>query len=263
MSTRKVKAITEELCGHSVPASTISRINKRLDKTFTVFAGRELDEPMPYLTLDVRYEKVRESGVIRSQAVPIAIGIGGTGRWQHRDVRENRFVPWLPMAIRQRVAAGRGDRRVPGNARGAARRSASGVCATRQPTTRTCRAYARGSGQWDDADFARHTSSQIRSISWQAHHPNSACARVASPREMATSPDRRPTARPGDIENMEVVAHAGAVRGRVVAAVDLRARTPAERHLGDAWQQVRGSVPETVVSRRAILIPVIPLISTA
>ena len=80
VSTRKVKAITEELCGHSVSASTISRINKRLDKTLTAFAERELDEPMPYLILDARYEKVRENGVIRSQAVLIAIGIGWDGR---------------------------------------------------------------------------------------------------------------------------------------------------------------------------------------
>ena len=75
VSTRKVKAITEELCGHRVSASTISRINKRLDKTLTAFAERRLDEPMLYLILDARYEKVREGGVIRSQAVLIAIGI--------------------------------------------------------------------------------------------------------------------------------------------------------------------------------------------
>lgn len=31
VSTRKVKAITEELCGHSFSASTISAINKRLE----------------------------------------------------------------------------------------------------------------------------------------------------------------------------------------------------------------------------------------
>ena len=40
VSTRKVKRITEELCGHSVCASTISRINKRLDKSLTAFAER-------------------------------------------------------------------------------------------------------------------------------------------------------------------------------------------------------------------------------
>ena len=33
VSTRKVKAITEELCGHSFSASAISAINKRLDES--------------------------------------------------------------------------------------------------------------------------------------------------------------------------------------------------------------------------------------
>lgn len=45
VSTRKVKAITEELCGHSFSASTISAINKRLDESLTAFAQRRLDEP--------------------------------------------------------------------------------------------------------------------------------------------------------------------------------------------------------------------------
>ena len=76
VSTRKVKAITEELCGHSVSASSISSIDKRLDGMPTAFAERELDEPMPHVILDARYGKVRENGVIRSQAVLIAIGIG-------------------------------------------------------------------------------------------------------------------------------------------------------------------------------------------
>jgi putative transposase len=41
-----------------------------------------LDEVYPYLILDARYEKVRESGVIRSQAVLIAIGINWEGQRQ-------------------------------------------------------------------------------------------------------------------------------------------------------------------------------------
>ena len=42
--------------------------------------ARELDEPGAYLIVDARYEKVRKHGVIRSQAVLIAIGIGWDGR---------------------------------------------------------------------------------------------------------------------------------------------------------------------------------------
>jgi len=82
VSTRKVKAITEELCGHSFSASAISAVNKTLDESLDKFAKRRLEEPYPYLVLDARYEKVREDGVIRSQAVQIAIGINEEGRRQ-------------------------------------------------------------------------------------------------------------------------------------------------------------------------------------
>lgn len=80
VSTRKVKAITEELCGHEFSASAISRINEKLDEELAKFAGRKLEEEYPYVVLDARYEKVREDGVIRSQAVMVAIGINWDGR---------------------------------------------------------------------------------------------------------------------------------------------------------------------------------------
>ena len=92
VSTRKVKAVTEELCGHSFSASSISRINQTLDEELKKFAARRLEEEYPYLILDARYEKVREDGVIRSQAVMIAIGINWDGRrsilaWSWRTAR--------------------------------------------------------------------------------------------------------------------------------------------------------------------------------
>jgi transposase-like protein len=82
VSTRKVKAITEELCGHSFSASSISAINQPLDDGLAQFAGRRLAEAFPYLIVDARYERVREAGVIVSQAVLIAIGIDWDGRRQ-------------------------------------------------------------------------------------------------------------------------------------------------------------------------------------
>jgi len=92
VSTRKVKAVTEELCGHSFSASSISRINQTLDEELKKFATRRLEEEYPYLILDARYEKVREDGVIRSHAVMIAIGINWDGRrsilaWSWRTAR--------------------------------------------------------------------------------------------------------------------------------------------------------------------------------
>ena len=82
VSTRKVKAVTEELCGHAFSASAISAINKRLDEGLAAFAGRRLEEPFAYLILDARYEKVREAGIVGSRAVQVAVGIDREGRRQ-------------------------------------------------------------------------------------------------------------------------------------------------------------------------------------
>jgi putative transposase len=102
VSTRKVKAITEELCGHTFSAATISAINQTLDASLEKFAKRPLEEAYPYLILDARYEKVREDGVIRSQAVQIAIGINEEGRRQILAVelanRESR-TSWKDMLL--------------------------------------------------------------------------------------------------------------------------------------------------------------------
>lgn len=80
VSTRKVKAVTEELCGHAFSASTVSAINVKLDGELNQFASRRLDMEYPYVILDARYEKVRLDGVIRSQAVLVAIGVNWDGR---------------------------------------------------------------------------------------------------------------------------------------------------------------------------------------
>lgn len=105
VSTRKVKAITEELCGHAFSASAISAINKTLDESLRRFAERRLDEPYPYLIVDARYERVREAGVIQSQAVLIAIGINWEGRRQVLAVelanRESRSS-WRDFLVKLR-----------------------------------------------------------------------------------------------------------------------------------------------------------------
>lgn len=81
VSTRKVKAITEELCGHAFSASAVSAVNKTMDAELAAFMGRDLKETaFPYLILDARYEKVRAGGVIRSRAVQVAIGVDWEGR---------------------------------------------------------------------------------------------------------------------------------------------------------------------------------------
>jgi len=82
VSTRKVAAITEELCGHEFSASSISAITARLDGQLEEFSQRPLTEAFPYVILDARYERVREGGVIVSRAILIALGIDWEGRRQ-------------------------------------------------------------------------------------------------------------------------------------------------------------------------------------
>jgi putative transposase len=80
VSTRKVKEITEELCGHEFSSSAISRVTGKLDEELERFARRPLEEEYPYVVLDARYERIRQDGVISSQAVQVAIGINWEGR---------------------------------------------------------------------------------------------------------------------------------------------------------------------------------------
>ena len=111
VSTRKVKAVTEALCGHEFSASSISQINKTLDASLAAFAERRLSEAFPYLILDARYEKVREGGIIVSQAVLVAVAVDGDGRRQILGVdlanRESRSS-WRDflMGLKARGLAG-------------------------------------------------------------------------------------------------------------------------------------------------------------
>ena len=81
VSTRKVAAITQELCGHEFSASSISAITARLDEQLEQFSQR-FEESFLYVVLDARYEKVREGGTIESRAIQIALGIDWEGRRQ-------------------------------------------------------------------------------------------------------------------------------------------------------------------------------------
>jgi putative transposase len=82
VSTRKVAAITEELCGHEFSASSISTITARLDTQLAEFSQRPLKEAFPYMVVDARYERVREGGVIVSRAILVALGVDWEGRRQ-------------------------------------------------------------------------------------------------------------------------------------------------------------------------------------
>ena len=82
VSTRKVSRIVEELCGHEVSSSTVSRLTAQLDEELERWRQRPLGE-IPYLIFDARYEHVRHEGTVVDVALLIAIGITPEG---HRTV---------------------------------------------------------------------------------------------------------------------------------------------------------------------------------
>jgi transposase-like protein len=81
VSTRKVAAITEQLCGTSVSSTQVSRAASLLDEVLDAWRKRSLGEVI-YLYLDARYEKVRMDGQIRDAAILIASGVGKAGKRQ-------------------------------------------------------------------------------------------------------------------------------------------------------------------------------------
>ena len=79
VSTRKVTAIIEELCGLEVTSTQVSRAAAELDEQFDAWLNRPIGE-ITYLILDARYEKIRHDGAIRSCALLTAIGIDTDGK---------------------------------------------------------------------------------------------------------------------------------------------------------------------------------------
>lgn len=81
VSTRKVKAITEKLCGVEVSAEQVSRATAQLDEVLQEWRERPLGE-ITYLYVDAVYEKVRENSQVRDAAVLVATGITPEGERQ-------------------------------------------------------------------------------------------------------------------------------------------------------------------------------------
>jgi transposase-like protein len=81
VSTRKVAAITEELCGVSFSKSHVSALTGRLDGELAAWRTRPLTETSyPYLTVDARYEHVRIDGRVVSQGVLVVAGVRDDGQ---------------------------------------------------------------------------------------------------------------------------------------------------------------------------------------
>jgi putative transposase len=75
VSTRKVKDVTEELCGTSFSKSLVSSLASRLDSELEAWRNRRLEaQAYPYLFVDAHYEKVRVDSRVVSQGVLVVSG---------------------------------------------------------------------------------------------------------------------------------------------------------------------------------------------
>lgn len=79
VSTRRVEAITRELCGLNVTSTEVSRAAAKLDEMLEGWRTRPIYET-PYLILDARYEKVRHGGRVVSCAMLVAVGVDVLGK---------------------------------------------------------------------------------------------------------------------------------------------------------------------------------------
>ena len=80
VSTRKVREVTEELCGTSFSKSLISELAGNLDSELEAWRSRPLEaEAYPYLCVDARYEKVRVGSRIVSEGVLVVSAVRDDG----------------------------------------------------------------------------------------------------------------------------------------------------------------------------------------
>ncbi|MCA1740586.1 MAG: IS256 family transposase [Actinobacteria bacterium] len=80
LSTRKVKEVTEALCGTSFSKSLVSSLAGSLDAELEAWRRRPLEaKAYPYLLVDARYEKARVDGRVVSQGVLVVSGVRDDG----------------------------------------------------------------------------------------------------------------------------------------------------------------------------------------
>lgn len=87
VSTRKVNAIVDQLCGTTVSASEVSALTRKLDATLTTWRERRLAEvPYAALTVDAHIEQVRREGHVRATAALWVVGVTPEGYREHLGV---------------------------------------------------------------------------------------------------------------------------------------------------------------------------------
>ncbi len=79
ISTRKVSAVLEKMCGLEFSSADVSRASQALDQELERWRQRPLEQ-VEYLVVDARYEHVRVDGQVRSCAVLLATGVLANGK---------------------------------------------------------------------------------------------------------------------------------------------------------------------------------------
>ncbi|MCP4664831.1 MAG: IS256 family transposase [Deltaproteobacteria bacterium] len=82
VSTRKVTAVLEKLCGLEVSSSQVSSAAALLDEELEKWRTRKLGKT-PFVQVDARYEKVRRDGAVKNCAALVATGVLDDG---HRSI---------------------------------------------------------------------------------------------------------------------------------------------------------------------------------
>jgi putative transposase len=80
VSTRKVDRLVEQLGLQGMSKDRVSALCRQLDELVTAFRERPLEGAYPYLWLDAKQLKVRDSGHVRSKALVVAYAVHETGR---------------------------------------------------------------------------------------------------------------------------------------------------------------------------------------
>lgn len=87
VSTRKVRAITEALCGLEISKSQVSELAQGLDDEIQAWRARRLTQRYPYLVVDARHERIRRGGEVVTQGVLLVVGISEEGYREILGVR--------------------------------------------------------------------------------------------------------------------------------------------------------------------------------
>lgn len=81
VSTRKVSAVMEQMCGLEVTSTQVSRAASLLDGELNAWRTRSLaDHTYKYVFFDAIYESVRQNGCVSDAAVLVAVGVREDGK---------------------------------------------------------------------------------------------------------------------------------------------------------------------------------------